>query len=792
MLKRIWGQILVLSGASGFADLRSNRFAPDAAKRYRRDQIIATLDQTQLLLLGNTLFAPILAFQALPSGSLPLLIGWTLVMVFGSWALFFWTRPLYRCTGEVADLTRMKQRAFIDGSFWWMGMACVYPHATGDAKALVAIIVTGAVALGTFGYSRSPGPGMIYLAMTCLGSGAVALVTGLTVGTPSDILVPFLSIFAFVALSKSVLDRGRAILQSFENVEKLSEKSEVVELLLKDYEAQATEWIWQADAAGRLTAAPDLIVQLLGGTDATQDDQPLLYRVGEKISPESRADFDRMTEAVRNREEFYDIVLAFPDRELDGLRWVVVKGRPQFDNEVFQGFRGIVADTTQAVEAERQVQYLAAFDNLTGLLNRNSIQKRLGDLDHQKDRVTAFLIDLDGFKQINDSYGHDIGDALLRAASDRLQALATDGAWAARLAGDEFLVVVPDTQTTCSKSRLMFGHEICDRLSEPFQLADFELQISASVGMARFPSDTDKGQDLLSLCDLALYDAKDGGRDRAHAFDQAMLDQLNRRIAVIERLKAAVRDQKIQLHYQPQHRLSDGCLIGFEALARWNDEDLGTVGPDVFIPIAEQTGLIVDLGEQILRNACTDAHGWFKMLGSEAPVVSVNISPVQFARTDVSRSIANVLAETGLPAQLLEIEVTEGVLISEKSRVATTLTELSTMGVSIALDDFGTGYSSLSYLKALPLNRLKIDRSFISDLAKDTESPIVSTVIQLGHNLNLQVIAEGVETDTQVDRLIESGCDEGQGYYYGRPMPLAEVNTYVAGCAATSRAGKTG
>lgn len=786
MLNWIWGYFLALGVASGFADLRSDRLAPDAAKRYRRDQITGTLDQTQLLLLGNTLFAPILAFQALPSGSLPLLIGWTVLMVCGSWAIFFWTRPLYDCTGEAADLRRMKMRAFIDGTLWVLGMACVYPHATGDAKAIVGIIMTGAVALGTFGYSRSAGPGMIYLATTSLGSGAVALVTGLTTGTPSDTLVPVLSIFAFIALSKSVLDRGRANLQSFKNVEKLSEKTEVVELLLKDYEAQATEWLWQSDATGRLTAAPDLIVELLGGEEAIGGDEPLLHRVGRKSSPESAADFDRMTEAVRNRAEFHDIILAFPDRVNDGLRWVAVKGRPQFDNGVFQGFRGIVADTTQAVVAERQVQHLAAFDSLTGLLNRNSVQERLTDLDAQRDKVTAFLIDLDGFKQINDSYGHAIGDTLLRAVSDRLTALATGGAWAARLAGDEFLMVVPDRADTSSPNRLTLGQEVCDRLSEPFQLEEFELQISASVGMARFPSDTDKGHDLLSLCDLALYDAKDGGRDRPHLFDQVMLEKLNQRIAVIERLKRAVRHRQIELYYQPQHRLSDGRLIGLEALARWTDEDLGFVGPDVFIPIAEQTGLIVDLGEQLLRRACVDAQRWLKALGPEAPVISVNISPVQFVRTDVSRLVADVLADTDLPPDLLEIEVTESVLISDKTRVANTLEELSTMGVSIALDDFGTGYSSLSYLKALPLNRLKIDRSFVNDLAEDTESPIVSTVIQLGQNLNLKVIAEGVESETQVEQLLALGCEDGQGYYYGRPMPLIDANAYIASLADKS------
>ncbi|MEM9342621.1 MAG: EAL domain-containing protein, partial [Pseudomonadota bacterium] len=563
------------------------------------------------------------------------------------------------------------------------------------------------------------------------------------------------------------------------------------ELLIKDYEAKATEWIWQTDAKGRVTAAPDLIFQFLGGAEEMAD-RAVLHRVGEKISTESAAEFERMADAVRNRAEFHDIVLAFPDEDqVHGLRWLAVKGRPQFDRGTFQGFRGIIADATKATEAERQVKQLAAYDNLTGLLNRNSVNQRLGALDPERDQATAFLIDLDGFKQINDSYGHDIGDKLLEGASDRLRSLATGGAWAARLAGDEFLLVVPDDTATSADERLTLGQEVCDRLSEPFQLTEFELQISASVGIARFPSDTDNAHHLLSLCDLALYAAKGMGRDRAHLFDPAMLEQLNKRIAVIERLKHAVREGHLRLHYQPQHRLSDGRLIGFEALARWDDEDLGRVGPDVFIPIAEQTGLIVELGEQLLRTACTDAMGWFQTLGDQAPIVSVNVSPVQFARTDVSGLIQSVLDETGLPAALFEVEVTEGVLISDKTRVAKTLAELSARGVSIALDDFGTGYSSLSYLKELPLNRLKIDRSFVSDLEESADSPIVSTVIQLGHNLNLNVIAEGVETATQIEHLLQMGCDEGQGYHFGRPMSVPDVNEYVARYAQGVTLGKT-
>ncbi|MEQ3671017.1 EAL domain-containing protein, partial [Pseudophaeobacter sp.] len=255
--------------------------------------------------------------------------------------------------------------------------------------------------------------------------------------------------------------------------------------------------------------------------------------------------------------------------------------------------------------------------------------------------------------------------------------------------------------------------------------------------------------------------------------------RLSERNTVIDRLKRAVRNGEIEPHYQSQHVLSDGRLTGFEALARWDDEVLGAVRPDVFISIAEQTGLIVELGEHLLRRACEDATQWAELMPKAPPVVSVNISPVQFARTDVTGLVSRVLHETGLPPELLEVEVTEGVLIASREKIAATLQELSELGVSIALDDFGTGYSSLSYLKDLPLNRLKIDQSFVKDLSRTASNPIVSTIVQLGHNLGLNVIAEGVEDQTDVDLLAALECDDGQGYLYSRAMTKEATSRYI-------------
>lgn len=275
---------------------------------------------------------------------------------------------------------------------------------------------------------------------------------------------------------------------------------------------------------------------------------------------------------------------------------------------------------------------------------------------------------------------------------------------------------------------LWIADGINEALAQPFQIGSFNIPLCASVGVAQFPKDTQNGAEILSLSDLALHEAKANGRNRTEFFDQDMRARLNRRMSMIERLKITVHLGDIKRHYQSQHRISDGKLIGFEALARWFDADLGRVGPEQFIPIAEQTGLIEKLGGQLLRRSCQDANVWAHSMGPDSPVVLVNISPIQFARMDMAALVVSVLRETGLPAHLLEIEVTECVLISDKKRITGALTEISNRGVSIALDDFGTGYSSLSYLRELPLNRLKFDRSFVTGLTDAAANPVLDMI----------------------------------------------------------------
>lgn len=731
------------------------------------------------MLACNTFFAPALSFQAWNMGANDVVLAWTAAILAFSWWLFFAWRKMYFTDGRSNDMQRFVLETGANSSFWALGMLLFYPMVNGDEKTIICTILAGSLALGTVGFSQTPSAAFVYLGVLTVSISLISLVSGIASGSSADYLFAVLSLAAGISVFNAVLERGKASIAAFKNHENLIQKTEVIDLLLKDYEEQATEWLWQTDEDGMILSAPAQILAMLDLPVDTPRPGNLMESMSRHNTPDSDADVKRLHTACHHQAEFHDIRVSLIDPATKETRWILMKGRPQYTGATFCGYRGIFADATVSILSERKVQYLATYDSLTGLLNRNAVQKQLNDLQVDKVFAAALLIDLDGFKQVNDSYGHDIGDSLLKSAAERLNTSRPFDTFAARLGGDEFFVLMVSPSAFPPGAVTCIADDIVDTLSQPYQVESFNIQLSASIGVSLFPEDTQQGQKLLSLADLALYEAKKNGRNRFEFFDVKMQRVLNERIAVTERLRKAVRNNTIKPNYQSQHDLKTGQLTGFEALARWFDEELGFVGPDVFIPIAEQTGLIVDLGEQLLRKACSDASQWAAMSTGTPPILSVNFSPVQFARIDVASLVARVLDETGFSPEYLEIEITEGVLISNKEKIAETLRDLSALGVSFALDDFGTGYSSLSYLKELPLDRLKIDRTFVCDITDCDENPIVNSITQLGRSLRLSVVAEGIENQAQVDTLVEMGCRYGQGYFYSRPMPFEAASALL-------------
>ena len=435
----------------------------------------------------------------------------------------------------------------------------------------------------------------------------------------------------------------------------------------------------------------------------------------------------------------------------------------------------VVNDITERKHAEARIAHLALHDLLTDLPNRAAFNEHLASiLDRSQSAGTSFAvlsIDLDRFKEVNDVFGHTVGDGLLRELSRRLQS-AANGAFLARLGGDEFTFIAADGPQPAIAEAL--AERLVATASEEFEIDGQRLRVGLSVGIAVFPNDGTEGNTVLANADAALYRAKTDGRGTIRFFEPEMDTRLRDRRALQHDLGRAIEQHQIRLHYQPLARI-DGKIIGFEALVRWQHPTRGMVAPGVFVPVAEESGFIIPLGEWILREACREAAGWQNALR-----IAINLSPIQFRHGDLSGLVHSVLLETGLAPDRLELEITENVLIGDFSRAVSILRRLKALGVRIAMDDFGTGYSSLSYLQSFPFDKIKIDKAFISNLDGNSQSQaIVRAVIGLGRGLDLPVTAEGVETKEQLAFLAREACDEVQGYLFGRPLPIAEYASLV-------------
>ena len=421
-------------------------------------------------------------------------------------------------------------------------------------------------------------------------------------------------------------------------------------------------------------------------------------------------------------------------------------------------------------------------DPLTNLANRDAFLSRLRQtIDHAKrdQRLAALLlIDLDRFKNVNDTLGQSVGDALLRLAARRIDSAVRDSDTVARLSGDEFAVVVPDVDDFETVEALAV--RLCQSIARPFGIEGNEIVTTASIGITVFSGEDWDVDQLLRNAEVAVYRAKETGRNSHHFYVTEMASSAHRRARIEIDLRSALERNELSIHYQPQVNFSTGEIVGVEALMRWQHPEHGWISPVEFIPVAEECGLILPLSHFALRQACTQGREW-QDAGLPPIQIAVNFSATQFRHAGVATEVASILKETGLDGHWLEVELTESVVLRDPERVNEALNHLRTLGVTVALDDFGTGYSSLSYLKRLPIDKLKIDRSFVCSLDIDAnDAAIVTAVIALGHSLNLDVIAEGVETDRVVRLLMNLGCTQGQGYYYCRPLPVEEITAVLA------------
>ncbi|MBI3574187.1 MAG: EAL domain-containing protein [Gammaproteobacteria bacterium] len=533
-----------------------------------------------------------------------------------------------------------------------------------------------------------------------------------------------------------------------------------------------SDWIWEADARGVYTYASPKVKDLLGYAP-------------EEVVGKTPFDFMPPDEAAKLRQQFADIATARrPFEQLenvnlrkDGRRVVIeTSGVPIFDREGgLAGWRGVDRDITERIKAQEKLRYLAYHDELTDLPNRALLLDRLRqgliETTRHDRRVAAMCLDLRDFKNVNDTLGHEIGNRLLQAVAERLQTCVRPGDTVARLDGDKFGVMLADVSQNEDVVRVM--QKIREDFTQPLRVDGHELCLSMTFGISLYPSDGTDAETLLKNADIAMYRARERDDDYQY-YSADMTASAAERLALENDLRRVLERSELCLYYQPQVGLASGAITGVEALIRWQHPAHGMISPEKFIPLAEQTGLVLPIGEWVLRQACAQARAW---QAAGWPLrMSINLSARQFRLPGLDGLIRGILEETGLDPGRLDIELTESIIVRDPATVAAILTGLERLGVQISIDDFGTGYSSLSYLKRFPIDILKIDQSFVRDLATDPDdAAIVQAIVTMAHALGIQTIAEGVETKAQLELLRRNGCDAMQGYYFSRPVPAEEI-----------------
>lgn len=539
----------------------------------------------------------------------------------------------------------------------------------------------------------------------------------------------------------------------------------------------AGEAIMVTDADNRIVKVNPAFSLITGFTaEEVLGETPARFKSGRHDAAFYRAMWQSLAETGAWEGEIWD-------RRRDGVvypKWLTVSAIRDHQGEV-RHYVALFTDISERKRSEERIRHLAEHDALTGLPNRSLLQDRLAQAiaraERSRGRLALLYIDLDRFKLINDSLGHPVGDALLQEVAHRLQSMVRASDTVSRLGGDEFLMLVDELEDVEDAARV--AQKILDVLALPCRVAGQELRITPSIGISLYPDDSTDMNVLIKNADIAMYQAKEGGRN-AYQFHTGDLNlRASERLELELGLRRALERGELLLHYQPQYDLASGRIIGLEALLRWQHPTLGLVSPARFIPIAEDSGLIVPIGEGVLHEACRQSLAW-QAAGLPAVPIAVNLSAVQFRKPGLESLLRDILVSTSLPPHLLELELTESIVMSQAEETVAILGRLHELGVHLSIDDFGTGYSSLSYLKRFPVQKLKVDQSFVRDVVHDAnDAAIVRGIVSLAHGLGLRVIAEGVETREQLDFLRGLGCEEAQGYYFSRPLPPAEIEALL-------------
>lgn len=736
-----------------------------AAQACLARQIHAVARILPFLLVANSLNVLLiwLGFHQLVTPQMQL--GWIAIMsAAGLGMLHFWWRgyrhgpPALADGGDIAHLSAL---TFLLACGYGLGFIVLFPLADFDQRLVLGVMLSGLMSAGAL--SRATVPPAVLVWMLVLNATALAAALELSLSN-WDIVLGLTLVYDLTILG-SVLSLSKMFAARLKAEMAAAQQEQVVGLLLRDFEAHASNWLWECDDEGRLTRVSARMAQMIG-----RDAEALLGTDLYLVMGGDPALRQRLAEPVPFRDHVVEVVLAGQPN------WWSLSAKPILDHDANHvGWRGVGADITEARRAEQQLQIRATRDELTGLTNRTRFRTMLNEKLAENNGLAMLLIDLDNFKSVNDSLGHATGDTLLQLMSRRFASRVEDIRFLARLGGDEFALLVEGVSDPAAATG--WANTLLDVLRDPYMVDDARIEISASIGVVLAPLHGTHSDQLFSNADAALYAAKAAGGNRMHLFDVTLGAKLQQKRNLVRDLGKALAQRQFALLYQPQVDMDSGRITAFEVLLRWHHPEHGLIGPDQFIPLAEETGQIIPIGAWVLEQACLEARYW-----REDIKVAVNLSAVQLNSRSIVDSVADILKRSSFPPSRLELEVTESALILDDAAARATLAAFRAMQIEIALDDFGMGYSMLSYLRDFPFDKLKIDHSFVATLVDSADQGhrgIFRAIVDLATALDLRAVAEGVDSEEKLTAVRSFGCNVVQGHLIARPMPAAEVWDFI-------------
>jgi len=670
--------------------------------------------------------------------------------------------PMWMLVGEVA----LRAAA-------WLSLPLYFFASVDPGTQVISASIMAGLGIGAIGLVVIPPCATTWMVCFTIGVGGSLLLGRHTVPFPHMLSILFtmgVSIFG-------VLTVARWAFHQLKTNADVGSQSESASLLLQEYEQRGVGWLWAVDGDNRTTYISLRMSTLLG--------KPAGQLLGHSF-PALLGGHAELGRVLLEKQPFNALEMELSTAR--GPRWISISGDPIIDTAGrFEGFRGVGSDITEIRQTQERLTHLANVDVLSGLPNRGRVRQLLGEALRSATSgnvpCAIMFLDLDGFKPVNDTFGHPKGDAVLRAVAKRLVDEVGESGHVGRMGGDEFAVVVTDAQSRRKVEQL--ADRIIQAIKEPYVVDQTEIRIGVSIGCAFGPIDGATVDDLILKADLALYQAKDAGRGCARYFSSELQSEQEDRVRLESDLRSAIASQAFHLAFQPLVNAKTQKLIGFEALIRWNHPQRGFVPPNVFIPVAEETGLMPVIGEWVIDEACRAAASW-----PEPITVALNISPKQIIQPALPNIVSEALARYKLPGNRIELEVTEGVFLGDNGSTLDVLKRLRTLGVGIALDDFGTGYSSIGYLNKAVFHKLKIDGSFVREAGSRPENvAIIQSIVQLAKSFRMSVTAEGVETAEDFERMRDLGCDTIQGYLFGKPLSYERANQMVVGLGAKRMAG---